>query len=418
MKTLHVLDASLPHMAGYTSRARSIVQNQKRLGIEPLVVTGLRQPGLPEGSESIEGVMHYRTSPSRTTRSVAGVPALRELAEMSALFARILDVGHHAGPLDVIHAHSPVLCGMPAHGAASRLGAASVYEVRAFWEDAAVNNGRDAEGSPRYAAIRGLETRLARSVDALVVICDGIRRELLDRGVPGDRIFTVPNGVDASRFVPTPRDAALAAKLGLEGKKVIGFIGTFFAFEGLHLLADAIERITAERDDVRGLIVGYGEVEEPLRRQHARLNLGEKLVLAGKVPASEVMRYYSLADVLCYPRVQQRITDLTTPLKPLEAMSMQKAVLGSDVGGIRELVRDGETGLLFRAGDVEDLVRAATRLLDDADLRLRLGEAARRDILQNRDWSRLARRYLDVYDAALAHRHARLRGVEAPRRAA
>src|SRR5262249_18323510 len=150
--------------------------------------------------------------PSRAIRRASAVPIARELAEMSGLFARVVEVGRHLGGVDVIHAHSPVLCGVPAHAATRRIGAASVYEIRAFWEDAAVNHGRDAEGSPKYGAVRALETHLARNVDALVVICNGIKEDLVGRGIPADRIFTVPNGVDAGRFSPVARDEALAAE--------------------------------------------------------------------------------------------------------------------------------------------------------------------------------------------------------------
>jgi glycogen synthase len=136
-------------------------------------------------------------------------------------------------------------------------------------------------------------------------------------------------------------------------------------------------------------------------------------VFTGKVAPSEIQRYYSVADVLCYPRERHRITELTTPLKPLEAMSMEKAVLGSDVGGIRELVRDRETGLCFRADDVEDLLRAARQLVDDPSLRKQLGEAARREMIEERDWRKLARRYLDAY-AVAAERHASRRRVVEP----
>ena len=404
MKVLHVLDASPPHVAGYATRARSILENQKRLGIEALGVTGLRQSGRPTGCDEISGIRYHRTAPSLAIRSVSALPAVREIAEMTALYRRILDLGNTEGVPDVVHAHSPVLCGIPGNAAARRLGAASVYEIRAFWEDAGVNRGRSAEGSPRYAAIRALETNLVRSVDATVVICEGIRRDLLARGIDADRVFTVPNGVDSARFLPAPRDEALAAKLGFQGKTVIAFIGTFFSFEGVNLLLDGLKRLTDARDDVRGMIVGYGETEGAIREQHQRLGLGDKVVLTGKVSHADVARYYSVADVLCYPRERHRITELTTPLKPLEAMAMEKAVIGSDVGGIRELVRDGHTGLCFRSGDVDDLVRVATELVDRPALRRSLGEAARREVVAERDWAVLARRYLDVYAAASARR--------------
>ena len=153
---------------------------------------------------------------------------------------------------------------------------------------------------------------------------------------------------------------------------------------------------------MRGLVVGSGEVLAQLRAEHARLGLGDRVVLTGAVPPAEVAGLYTLADVLVYPRERHRLTELVTPLKPLEAMSMGKLVVGSDVGGLRELIRDGDTGLLFRAGDVADLEHVLRRALDDEPLRRLLGERARAHVVEHRDWRRVAARYLDVYAAAAA----------------
>jgi PEP-CTERM/exosortase A-associated glycosyltransferase len=343
--------------------------------------------------------MHHRTPSPAARARLRGAPAVSEAVEMAALWRRILSL-HGREAVDVIHAHSPILCGLPAHAAARRLGVPSVYEIRAFWEDAAAQRGQGHHGSARYGAVRALETRLVRYADAVVVICEGLRRDLLARGLPGDRIFLVPNGVDTERFAPRPRDDALAERYGLGGKRVIAYVGTLFRFEGVALLLDALRRILAARDDVRGVVVGAGEAEADLRAQHARLGLGDRVVLTGRVPPEDAAGIYALADVLAYPRERHRITELVTPLKPLEAMSMGKLVVGSDVGGLRELVREGETGLLFRAGDARDLERALLRGIDDAVLRARLGEQARADVVLQRDWRRVAARYLDVYAAA------------------
>ncbi len=397
MRVLHVLDRSLPLVAGYTTRAAEILEHQAALGLDPVALTGVRQGG-GDASESIHGVPHHRTPAPGWP---LGTPVLGEAAEMAALGRRILAL-HREAPVALIHAHSPILCGLPAHAAARRLGVPSVYEIRAFWEDAAEQRAEGPRGRARYAAIRALETRLARSVDAVVAICDGIRGDLLARGVPGDRVTVVPNGVDTTRFAPRPRDEALAERLGLRGKRVVAYLGSLFRFEGVSLLLAAMRRLVDARDDVRGLVVGSGEMFADLRAEHARLGLGSRVVLTGAVPPAEVAGLYTLADVLAYPRERHRLTELVTPLKPLEAMSMGKLVVGSDVGGLRELFRDGDTGLLFRAGDAADLERVLGRALDDADLRRRLGERARAHVVEHRSSRAVIARYLEVYAAAAA----------------
>jgi PEP-CTERM/exosortase A-associated glycosyltransferase len=285
---------------------------------------------------------------------------------------------------------------------AHHLGLPSVYEIRAFWEDAAEQRGQGRRGSLRYNAVRTLETALSTRVDAVVTLCEGLRQDLLARGVPPSRLFLVPNGVDVERFTPAPRDPDLEARLGLRGKTVIAYVGSLFRFEGIPLLLRALARLA--RDDVRGLILGHGEAEEEIRDSLARLGLEGRVTFLGKAPPAEVARYYTLADILCYPRLRHRITELTTPLKPLEAMAMGKAVVASDVGGLRELVDDERTGLLFRAEDLESLVATLRRVVDVAELRRRLGEEARAHVVAERSWRQLAGRYREVYAAACARR--------------
>lgn len=409
MRVLHVLDRSLPTVAGYTARSAAILEHQAALGLSPRALTGVREGG---GEPlTVRGVEYLRTDPLDVLGFLDGAPLAREALEMLALGRRILELGAE-GRFDVVHAHSPVLCGVPAHVAARRLGVPSVYEIRALWEDAAEQRGQGRRGSARYAAVRAVETRLCRRADAVVTICEGLRRDLVARGLPADRLFVVPNGVDAARFGPRPRDLDLEARLGFQNKSVIAYIGTLFHFEGVAVLLSALSRLCDARDDVRGLIVGQGEASAELAQAIVARGLEGRVTMVGKASPEEVQRYYALADVLCYPRLRHRITELTTPLKPLEAMCMGKAVVGSDVGGIAELVRDGETGILFPAGDEEALSGTLARLVGDSDLRRRLGAEARARVIEERDWKKLATRYLDVY-AAAAERGAAL-GREAP----
>lgn len=411
MSVLHVLDRSLPCVAGYTSRTRAILEHQAALGIEPIAVTGVRQGPSPLDRETIDGIEHYRTRALALLagRRLGAAPLVRESMEMAALGRRIVQI-HRDTKVDLIHAHSPVLCGIPALATARALSLPGVYEIRAFWEDAAESQGKGSAASARYGAIRGMETSLCRSADGVVAICEGIRRDLVSRGIPEEKIFVVPNGVDTDRLTPRRARPEVAARFGFQGRMVIAYIGTLFRFEGVALLLRALERMIAVNDQVRGLIVGAGEAEGELRALHERLGLGDRVVLTGKVAPAEVADLYALSSVLCYPRERQRITELTTPLKPLEAMSMGKAVVASDVGGLTELVRDKDTGLLFRAGDEDDLVRVLTRLARDAggELREGLGERARAAMIAERSWPKLVRRYLAVYDAARAESARRL----------
>jgi PEP-CTERM/exosortase A-associated glycosyltransferase len=394
MRVLHVLDVSAPTIAGYASRSRAIVNAQRSMGLEPVVLTSVRhknESGLP--LEEIDGIRHYRTlKPSS--------PGRRPLAEMLWLRRRILEVARQERA-ELIHAHSPILAGIPAWAAARQLGLGCVYEIRSLWEEAAVERGDITERSARYRLTRGAETFLTRRVDAVVCICDGLGREMSARGLPTRKLHVVPNGVDVARFVPRPPDRETQARLGLRGRLVVGYIGTFTGFEGVTDLVEALARLMKRgRDDLAALIVGAGATYAACRDIAQRHGLAERILHPGHVAAEEVEQLYSVIDILAYPRHNHRMTELVTPLKPLEAMAMEKAVIGSAVGGIRELIQDGVTGLLHQSGDIEDLATKIERLADDASLRRALGQQARAWVAEWRDWKPIVTRYEEVYDAA------------------
>jgi glycosyltransferase involved in cell wall biosynthesis len=231
--------------------------------------------------------------------------------------------------------------------------------------------------------------------------------DLEARGIEPTKLWHVSNGVDVERFFPLPRDGDLSRKLDLtEGEPVLGFIGSLWRFEGVSWLVRAVAQLRRRGTRFRLLIVGAGEEAPAIRAAIKEFSVEDLILFPGPVSHDEVHRYYSIMDVLVYPRRRIRLTEKVTPLKPLEAMAQGKAVLGSDVGGIRELVEPEETGLLFNPDDIDDFCKQATRLLADPDLRQRLGERGRQAILRKWDWKLLARQYDAVYEAAISRHRA------------
>ena len=389
-RVLHVLDHSLPLGSGYSYRSRSIVAAQKRLGLEPIVVTSPKQGTDRDGCDLVDGVRHYRTG-----RTGGRLPFARELLLMRRLASRIIQVAR-TEKSEVIHAHSPSLNGLPALWAGRRLGLPVIYEVRTFWEDAAVNNGSFSATSLRYRLSRRLETVVLRRAHRVVAICEGIRSEVISRGIPVSRVAVAPNAVDGEWLTSRVRASELAAQLGLGAGPVFGYIGSFSRYEGLLFLIEAMPDILVRFPGARLLLVGGGRDEEAVREAAQRA--GVAVVMAGRVPQERVRDFYSLIDVFVLPRRRIRLTELVTPLKPLEAMALGIPVLASDIGGHAELVNDGETGLLFKAESCESLVEQASRLARDPALRARLGAAGRRWVESERLWDRIVARYLPLYE--------------------
>ena len=399
MKILHILDHSIPLQSGYTFRTRNILRHQRELGWETVHVTGLKHLGAEQAEEDIDGLHFYRTlnGLSLLSRRLPQLPVVNQWHVIHTLAKRIEEVIEKEKP-DVLHAHSPALNGLAALQANKKFGLPVVYECRAFWEDAAVDHGTSSENGMRYKLTRALETKVFKQADRVTTICEGLRQDIVARGIPEDKVTVIPNAVDVSHFTYGAKaDDALKQSLGLDGKLVLGFIGSFYAYEGLPLLLDALPMMLARNPDIRVLLVGGGPQESVVKQKIQELGVQQSVVLTGRVPHGEVQSYYNLVDLLVYPRLDMRLTDLVTPLKPLEAMAQGKLVLASDVGGHKELIRDGQNGFLFKAGSAESLADRVMKLLDDREALENVREQGRNYVESERNWRVSVGRYQSVY---------------------
>ncbi|MCK5721665.1 MAG: glycosyltransferase, exosortase A system-associated [Gammaproteobacteria bacterium] len=408
LKILHILDHSLPLHSGYTFRSHNIFQAQRNIGWHPVIVTSPKHEeswkGTLEPQEQINGFRYYRTGPISNNCITFKV----ELQLMRALGRRIQEVAHREKP-DIIHAHSPVLNAISALWAGRKLGIPVVYEIRAFWEDAAVDHGTYAEGSWKYNLTKSVETWVCRRSDQVAVLCNGLKNDLSKRGISSQKITPVFNGINPDDFRPCPPDEGLKKEWNLSGKKVIGFIGSFYRYEGLDLLINAFSRLTSSPPGLPAsklpsivlLLVGGGEMQSKLKAQIKRLHLESNVFMPGRIPHDRIAGVYAMIDILAYPRYSMRLTELVTPLKPLEAMAMGKALVASDIGGHRELIRHNETGILFPPGDSKALADALKLLLNDNSLRKNMESKASIWVKKNHTWEKTTSVYENVYTKAI-----------------
>lgn len=397
MRILHLLDHSLPLHSGYSFRTHNILSAQRARGWTTAQVTSTKQDADKNQSHTVDGITYERSEQR---------PSLKRRLPVVHQFA-VADELEYAGAQwvasfkpDVIQAHSSALNGLAGLRLARRFKLPFLYELRAFWEDAAVDHGSTTEGSLRYRATRMLETYVVRKADAVTTICNGIRQDLIGRGIAPEKVTVIPNAVNIDKFeISQGKDPAFAASLGLENATVIGFIGSFYAYEGLDLLVEAFPAIIQQHANARLLLVGGGFQDEALRAQVEALGLSDQVVFTGRVPHEEVNRYYDLIDVLAYPRHSMRLTELVTPLKPLESMAQGRLLVASDVGGHKELINDGVTGSLFKAGSADDLARSVNSLLASPELWPARIQAGRTFVEQERNWDKSISHYAPVFEA-------------------
>lgn len=389
---LYVAASSFPHhVTGYAARTHSLI---KAIGAQGWRVEAVTRPGYPAdrndaqhvtgrlGPHEVEGVVYSRLAgpPSNAT------PFDHYCAKASEA---LLDHVHKTRPA-VVQAASNYVNAAPALAAARRAGLPFVYEVRGLWELTNAARVPHWEGSERFEFQRRQETVVAQEADAVVAISNGLRNELISRGVDERKIIVVPNSVDPQVFRPRPRDRALASELGLEDRKVLGFLGSMTGYEGLVDLVTAMASLRKGGLDVCALLVGDGPAFREVREAARIMGVEDHLIMPGRVPHADAPRWYSLMNVAVYPRRPAQVTELVPPLKPLEAMAMELPVVASNVSAISETLIHRQNGFLFSKGDVDELTDLLGEVIGAPDRSMAVARNARRDVEQRFTWSRAA----------------------------
>jgi len=398
IKILHIVTDALPSTsAGYTIRTQEIAVAQRFAGMDPHVSTRI---GFPVTAGAIDG---------RSTVTVGGVPYHRLLpwvmpGRMDRLYQAHLKhaarLTERLGPA-VLHAASNYANAVIALALRDATGLPVVYEVRGFWEDTWLSrhaaNG-DLRLSDRYARTRALETHCMTEANLVVTLGEAMREEIVQRGVPADNVIIVPNGVSEEFLRPLPNGAALRASLGIQpDEHVVGLVSSLVAHEGIGTLLEAVKILNDRGVKTKALIVGDGPERTALQRQAAELGLDA--IFTGRVPSGSVRDYHAVLDVFVVPRTPDRVCQLVTPLKPVEAMASGLPVVVSDVRALAEIVHDRETGLLSPPLDAGGLADRLQQLLARPDLRAKLGANARHWVARDRTWAHNAARYREIYDS-------------------
>ena len=401
MKILHILDHSIPLHSGYTFRTKAILEQQRKLGWETLHVTSTKHHIAKAAIEKVDGLTFYRSVPINSW--IEKLPILNQWAIVQSLEKRLNDIILQHKP-DILQAHSPALNGWAALKCAKKYNIPLVYECRAFWEDAAVDHGTASEGGLRYLLTKMLETYIFKQAEAITTICEGLRTDIISRGIASEKITVIANAVDVEQFTTSiVVDQTLKTQLGLQDKIVLGFIGSFYAYEGLSLLLEALPIMLQRQPTIRLLLVGGGPQDAILKQKVQDLGLKNEVIFTGRINHERVKDYYNQIDILVYPRLSMRLTELVTPLKPLEAMAQGRLVVASDVGGHKELIEQGITGCLFEAGNKQDLANKVLNLIDAPEYWDDMRKAGRWFVEQQRNWPQSVSHYKNIYTRLIAN---------------
>jgi glycosyltransferase involved in cell wall biosynthesis len=397
-RILHLVTDALPNVtAGYTVRTRQIAVAQQAAGLDPQVLTRLGFPVAQghrdaRGTVTVEGIPYHRLLPYHLpARPDAAFEA--GLAQASRLAGRLRPA--------VLHAATNHLNGQLALALRERCGLPVVYEVRGFLEESWRSRaGGDVSASESYLLSRELETWCMQQAELVVTLGEVMREEIMSRGVPGEKIIVVPNAVSAEFLTPLPDGGPLRARLGIgPGEFVPGLSSSLYPHEGVRYFLEAAALLRDQGLPIRPLIVGDGPERASLEHLARRLGLAGQAIFTGRVPPSEVRRYHAVLDLFVIPRTSDRVCQLVTPLKPVEAMASGLCVVASEVGGLREIVEHQSTGVLTVPEDPVALAGCMASLLGQPALRREIGARARDWAGRERTWSRNAERYRAAYEA-------------------
>ena len=368
---------------------------QRDVGLDPVAVTKLGFPWADghfaaDEVDEVDGITYRHVRFDRVREVGVAGRVERAIEEFAPLVA---DEG-----AAVLHPTTPFENGQIALGLRDGFGIPVVYEVRGFLEDTWLSRYPDeALATDRYRLHRETEGWVAAAADHVVTLGHAMKRDLVSRGVEPDRITVVQNAVDPDDFRPRGRDQTLATELGVDGRTVLGYVSSLVPYEGVQYLLEAVAMLRNRGRDVAALVVGDGPDRARLEQVAADLGLESAALFTGRVAPSDVRRYYELIDVFVVPRTTDRVCQFVTPLKPVEAMALERCVVVSDVPALAETVTVGETGFTFTAEDPHSLAEVAERLVADSELRRVVGARAREVVVSERTWRQNAERYREIY---------------------
>jgi glycosyltransferase involved in cell wall biosynthesis len=402
MKVLFVMEDSVPIDNGCPVRNRYLMEQLRQMGVDVVGVTSpfmrIVPGGITRGWEAIDGIRYHRTQYLNSIRDVSS-PVLRwaKRFPMFLRYCEVVEATCRQEKPDVIHSITSYFNGNAANRAGARLGIPRLYEVRSMAGSAAAVVDGKPYSSLKYQTVWKLDKRAMLEATRVAPLSQVLHDELVCRGIPPEKMDVVHNAIDINLFVPRRASMDLVEKHNLANNIVIGYIGSIRNIEGLSLVVKAAPRIIHECPRVKFLIVGGGADLDNLKAEASLTGVANSFIFTGRVPHDQVLGYYSIIDIFTIPRVDELVNQTVAPLKPHEAMAMGRAVLASDVGGLAEVIQSGKTGLLFKAGDVNDLQEKLVSLVNDEQKRLEIGKAARQWIVANRQWKDMAERYLAIY---------------------
>jgi len=396
---LHLVTNSLPFtQAGYTIRTHNILEAQNLAGLSATAVTRYGYPinigKFFSGNVSQVPAFNSKRQISYHHLIPTGLSAKNE---MDIAVKQVIKLVEKIRP-EILHPATDFVNGEIAAAVAAVTNLPFAYEVRGFLEQSWLTKSKaNLVESEFYREFLARETAIMHQAQAITTLSLTMKNEIIKRGIAASKIFITPNAVSENLLNNIVEPTAARANLGLAELPTFGIATTLYPFENVALLISAFDQLHQAGNRVQLVIVGDGPELPKLQQQAAGSKHANYIHLVGRKPFAETINYYQAMDVFCVPRTNSAVTQLVTPLKPLEAMALGRAVIASDLPALAELIEHDRTGVLVQPDSLSALTEALGQLLYDSAYQQRLANAAKEWVAATRTWSNVAAQYKEVY---------------------
>jgi glycosyltransferase involved in cell wall biosynthesis len=405
IKVLHIIPKPPYLDSGSGIRSKNILDHQKTFAEPVAIISPMFNPeNFPSNNPTvIDGIKYYhflekrifvkKLYDLRITRTLTTFLHRREFPKY------IYEIAKKEKP-NIIHSASPYTNGLPALSIAKLLNIPFVYEIRGLSDYTIESPAKANRKDIRIAYRKRLENYVLRAANSIITLSKISKEDICKRGIKANKIFIVPNGIDRDFLDYTkPNIPDSLNRHNITNNKIkIGFIGSLKAVEDVITLLDAVAILKKQLiDNIILIIIGEGPMFSYFNNHTKNIGIQEMVRFIGQVPHFEIKKYYSMLDIFVIPRLRNKMTETISPLKILEAMGLGIPVVGSDVGGITEIITDKVNGFLFKSQNPEDLAKVLIKLIHSKSLRKKVSDKAKIWVIENRKWENLIKIYQEVY---------------------
>ncbi|MDY6965099.1 MAG: glycosyltransferase family 4 protein [Halobacteriota archaeon] len=409
MKILHFVHCYLPIYGGTTTRLCNLLSNE--INQHYLYISQVQSENIPDNVGALSEEEDFGNIKVRRCKLVrefkVKIPFINTFRYIKINSDRLMNFVKEED-FDIVHGHNPIEFATASTKYAKKKNIPFVYEVHGLTTDTPILKKKRYIPELAYSSTRLFlrlnEKEIFKNADAIITQTNAMKQRITDLfDIDLDKIKIAPNGVDESKFDPInwhQKGEKLRREKKWVDKTVFMYSGFLDDINGIHFFLDTIKELPDDiKGDIKVVILGRGPLQEYVKdMSKENSNLIEYL---GLVNYDDMPEYYSACDVFVIPRPSTLPAECLIPMKLLEAMAMEKILLGSDVGGITEVVTNNKNGIIFRKDSKDDLLKKISYIAEKIESLDEIRNRARKDVITRYNWEKSREMLQNVYESVI-----------------